>query len=645
MNPAMNVPPPPGSESPSSAYAPAPAPGAEIQWVSLPERGSRLSPVEWGMLLFAPLLAALVFQICPINQAETVDPWFYTGYSQAFRTLMNRHLYTYYAIRFPAIVPMWTAANTLGPIAGYVALRYLMFLAGGIPLYLLTRRHYGRAIAATAFLFLLCNPLFARIILWDYVNCFGVTYFLAGICIWYLSTPGGWGRFWACVLFTMAIFCHLFLITGVFFFLLTETLWAYWHSPSWREWFKAHALTGIKAAAMVLAVGYFAYVALIGKFYHPKNLFLPTYYAARQASGADGLVYVLPRLQWIPANYHCLVPYVFLLASILMQGRALLNGSMSSRITCFGMAYGGFYLFYEFVMNRFIFEWHFYFSYLLPAAFLLVPVVLHQLAHGMDGKAKTAPRVLAGFMAALVAWTLAHVYAGSLTSRLYDVLHGSLPSWGVFATIGVVLAVLVAVTRWRQRGAFAVALALAFYVQIAVYCNPSHRHLYGDRIHTEREWDSFEAATEFLDILRNYGQKKEKLFHWFTVKDSVTCSVAMCDTFGTLHVNWSTHGLPEVGAHEMKVLAENRPQYLLPMSTDPYAIDKGIAALRARGVQCHAEREYAWGGRQVVVYAVLLRVDTIPPLAAPTVAPLAAPESSMAGEELSHHREAQTSVR
>ena len=65
-------------------------------------------------------------------------------------------------------------------------------MLAGIPLYLLANRHFGRAAAACGYLFLFCNALFLRVLLWDLTPFVSVPLAVAGIAIWLLAEKRRW---------------------------------------------------------------------------------------------------------------------------------------------------------------------------------------------------------------------------------------------------------------------------------------------------------------------------------------------------------------------------------------------------------------------------------------------------------------------
>src|SRR5262249_36110355 len=115
--------------------------------------------------------------------------------------------------------------QALGPMAGYVALRYAILVFVGGLLFVWARRTFGIGIATLSYLFLLCNPFFPRLLLWDYVQYLSVPLALAGMLVWYIPTQHPIVRAAAAgFLFSAAIASHFFVASAVGIFMVVESL-------------------------------------------------------------------------------------------------------------------------------------------------------------------------------------------------------------------------------------------------------------------------------------------------------------------------------------------------------------------------------------------------------------------------------------
>ena len=201
--------------------------GSQIQDPFATNAPVRLAPrallAEWLLVLLAPLAAWWLFGIVLINQDSFIDPWIYVGYGRAFTVFQTMFGWPYYAVRFPVV--MLNALFLTGdhPLIGYAALRYLLLLSCAIPLYLWSRKTFGRSAAALGYLFLICNPLFPRIILWDLTTFVSVPMALAGMALWLWSDRAS-SRFLSGVLMMASIASHAFTGSAIATFLAVQAV-------------------------------------------------------------------------------------------------------------------------------------------------------------------------------------------------------------------------------------------------------------------------------------------------------------------------------------------------------------------------------------------------------------------------------------
>src|SRR5262245_3131465 len=123
---------------------------------------------EWAYVALLPPLLYFLFRVSPFNQDGFIDAWVYWGYTHNGEDLLARFGLTYYAVRFGLVFPSWLLARLLGPIPGYFAFCYLMYLVAGVPLYLLFRKRYSIAAAVFAYTLFVSSVWFARAVLWTY---------------------------------------------------------------------------------------------------------------------------------------------------------------------------------------------------------------------------------------------------------------------------------------------------------------------------------------------------------------------------------------------------------------------------------------------------------------------------------------------
>ena len=151
----------------------------------------------WFEILFLLLLPPLAFwllNIRMVHQANSLDPFIYTGYINNAEDLLRRFGILYYAVRFGLILPGRFFTWMLGSDAGYLALRYVLALVSGVPLYLFARRIFSLPLAILAYVALIVSPWFERTLLWDHPDASGVPFLLAAMCILLLRRRPSWVR-------------------------------------------------------------------------------------------------------------------------------------------------------------------------------------------------------------------------------------------------------------------------------------------------------------------------------------------------------------------------------------------------------------------------------------------------------------------
>ena len=130
--------------------------------------------LEVLFLLVLPLLTFWLFNLNPMNQSGTLDPWVYTGYINNTEELLKRFELPYYAVRFGLILPGRFFTWALGSEPGYFAFRYVLVLLGGIPLYILAKRKFSPPVSILTYCALVFSPWFQRTLLWDHPDACGV---------------------------------------------------------------------------------------------------------------------------------------------------------------------------------------------------------------------------------------------------------------------------------------------------------------------------------------------------------------------------------------------------------------------------------------------------------------------------------------
>jgi hypothetical protein len=529
-----------------------------------------------AFLLLSPVVAWAALGIKLFNQNGYVDPWYYTGYGQIFPTLVETHGWPYYAVRFPVVFLISLFCSGGSPILGYGLLRYSLILLAGIPLYLLAKRHFGRPAAVCSFLFLFCNPLLPRVLLWDLTPFVSVPAALSGIAVWLLADENRHaGRFLAGALFAVSVSAHIFTITAIGCFLAVELAFAL-RKPRDLDGFARDLVWAALGGVVAVALGTLYYVARVGEF-NPLRL-VTANLASLGAGRAYAASHTLPFLSWAAICTYVYVPLILLGGLAALRGVGPSSG-IERRIHWFLVAYCAFYLAYRFVLGQFVLEEFYYFGHLTIVVFLAVPLFVGRLAR----RGGRAAAVGGAFALGLVLPMLALRIAFEDLTRFLDGAHGSLPVISIFLAAVALLFVFLASPRFPAGAAWVAAFLVAVSVQFATLVHTPHRTVF-DRQTAAVERGAYRIGVEYARFVGAYEGRDHRVLTWLSDK-SALISIPFSVLGDSLNVPWSgSPGMPTIGRRERRRLAEPHVRYLMLLATKGEAIAEGKAALGAIGV-------------------------------------------------------------
>ncbi len=573
--------------------------------------------IEVLFLLLAPVIAVVGFDISMINQNTYVDPFLYTGYAHAFDSLFDRHGWTYYATRFGVILPIMVASKAFGPITGYYVLRYILYFMVCVPLYMVCRRYFGVIIAIVSSLFLLCNPLLARVMLWDYVAFGAVCYYMSGICLWYMEFKPQWLRFMAVgFFFSMAVSSNIFVLSAIILFLSVEIAFGLRRERLSIEELPSMSVFVLSGGVLGVMLGIGFYLSVIG-IHNPVKIVLGTVEVVRIVV-ADRANYTLPLSEWILGSYHCFVPFLLVGVFSALHGGRLTSNRVECRIALFSVVFLSFSLVYEFVFGIVCFELFYYFAYLVPMVLLLVPAVLYRvsLPVGKEARRNAVPASVFSFGVVLLGTALMHTHWNHWPSRLYAAMNGSVAALCVFLTFGVILMFSLRFLKRSRWGLCLAASSMSFLLQVAVFSHPRHAVLYGKSnrpptgtpTSAETEHEAYQAAVEFAGFMAQYDRPDSRVVTWFPRKDVTIFSIQFAYVFSSMQDVWTGAGLPEFGRFEVVRLRPPEVKYLMLMSQEDGDIEEGVMALESNGVQLRQQEERRFGRQWVAIRSVLFEI-------------------------------------
>jgi hypothetical protein len=558
--------------------------------------------LEAGFLVVAPIGAVLLFDISLINQDRYVDPWFYTGYGQLFPRMVEIYGWPYYAVRFPVILGTWVLTSVLPPFEGYVAFRFLILLACGIPLYLFARGTYGVEAAVVGYAFLLCNPLLSRILLWDLTTFLAIPMVLAGMACWLLPAgPYRVARVLAGVAFLCALASHIFTVTAIGLFMLIQMALSL-RSPADRRDLRLDLVAAAIGGCIAAGLGIIGYHWLVGSF--DLNVLYRQQVVAIGTGNDYSRSHSRPFVEWGTRQLHVYVPPILLFAGLALLGRRLFAVSVASRVVWFALVYVGFFIVYRFYLGHFIIETFYYFGHVTVVAYLLVPVVVGELA---SREGPNERRVTFAFLGGLLVYPLAYRFLFSTMEQLHRAIRGNVPA---LVTIAAAFTLWLLVAAWGKGGWIArvvLATTVVLLVQTATFSHPTHGYVFG-RIDRQREAAVFEAAMTFIDITRRYDRRGERILTWWPADQHSLRSIAFTMLGYSLGPPFGTPGLPRVGDYEMRRLASPLNRYVLLMAERESQISSGRSALADAGIKLRDVASRELGGQGYRARALLVEI-------------------------------------
>ena len=564
---------------------------------------SKTSLAWWEIpfLALIPLTAIVAFKISLVNQYGTVDPYLYTGLARNLDLSWFWLGPTYYAVRFSTVLPMRWSVDLFGDVGGYLVLHYLAYLLLAGSLYAMVRRLSDCSIAVVVVLFLVCNPLAARFLAWDYVNFLAIPYFMASIALWTIGAGRSllW-RFLAGFFAAAAVVAHLYVGIGLAVFYLSVFFAATWLDKKTVFRVMLGAAYATVGFLVCLASGWLGYVAILGWF-SPIDLLSPTIAAAGIIPG-NAQAYSVPFLNWAASYYYIYVP-IILAISAIAGTRGQIRIPRMLPVFLFAIIYAAVIFLYRLLATTFVLEQSVYFSYLDPAIFLMLAVTLESLP--------TRTVSLALFSVGTVSAALAHVWLPQTMAAFYLRMTGSFVALGVLLCASVIAGGLILLAP-RHRGVAPIAaVILAIILQVATFASPAFGVLYGSPSNAI-QWPSYLIGTGIANITRQHSHPNERVLVWTPNHPDVAFSTAFVDFCCFLRNPWVGEGMPVLGDFELRKLSDKRVSQILMVSEQPSMLDAGETTLEKAGFQIEERERVTLGYAPVQAYVRLVKLGRRP---------------------------------
>lgn len=562
--------------------------------VSRSDRARALVP--WAVVLLAPLIGLVALRASPMNAINYPDPWFYSGYGWSFRHHIDVFGWFYYAIRFPASLPIGWSADALGPVAGYLVLHYAIVTATSAALFACLRRVMSTAIACAAVVLLCASPFYLRMVTWDYTTFVELPAMIAAIALWYLGVGGtpraqlltaaGTGVAIACAVFANPL--------GT---MVVPTL-AFVEAVAVLRVGRAASLELLRRAAVAFAAG--AVVALAGWMtYRAKVGPIPLYQMIKpaidfQKQGSLG-DFLVPAGEWLTHEPRIWAPVLVVIALPIVWGRALLQTTVVARLAQVAVVFTVLVWAVRKANSAAIVET--WWAYNLTA--ITIGFGLPALVYGLQQRERRA----APLLGAVIAATLVTAFAVRSDRLWWLARYEDLRSHTAVLVVVLAVAVagVVAARLTRSTAVGAVALAVFAAILSAVSLTPAkiigieqtgEFSPFGGRA----EIGAYEAAYRMLNLFDKTDAVDSRTLMW--TSSTGLASMAWADLphqGGALDQPSAAVPAPKLTPPQLALLELPTTRRVLFLTEDDALVPKALPALRRHGFPAAVtERQGSW---------------------------------------------------
>ncbi len=420
-------------------------------------------------MLLSPLIGVLFLRAPLVNALPNNDTWFYSGYGWALTHHIEVFGWFYYADRFTVILPIAWSTALLGPVAGYLVLRYLLLAATGAALYLCCRRFTSPLIAAAGVLLLALNSFYMRLMLWDYTTFIALPCTIAGAALWWLGKSRGRVlayRAASGALLAAAIFANPLSALALPPLYGVEAIAALRSGRRELIAFVSGLLVSLAAAVVVFIAGYLSYRAYLGSF-PIKDMWESTLEFARSNSQLSA-PFVHPPSVWLKTEPRVWGPVLICVGVVVVLGPGLLRNTLRARVAQFAVAYTAIYWVYRFAVTSAVIETWWAYGMTAASSAFAMPVMLDEITR----RAITRTRLLIGAALLTTAITVLLIRsARSPALSVYDYLR-----FHPFPLLAVLIACSLAaagMTLLRRPGLRVAALTVFAAVVAAIMLTPA----------------------------------------------------------------------------------------------------------------------------------------------------------------------------
>lgn len=578
-------------------------------------RGARsrlasLSTDRAGLLavLLAPLIAVAALRAPLVNQLSYPDAWFYSGHGWQLATLIENFGFSYYSVRFPAILPIDWSSSVLGPVGGYLALRYAILVATGAVVYALFRRFASRPVAAATVVLLALTPFYLRGVLWDYTTYVMIPASIAAIAAWHLgtsrrarlgsaATAGG--------LVSVAMFANAVAFPVVFAIAMPEAVAALRGGRAEIVMFVQRGIAAIGGAIAVFLGGWLLYRLTLGGL-SPGDLVEPTlnFLDDNERRAAP---FQVPASEWLRSEPRVYAPVVVILALVIAMRGRILGTDVPARVAQAAVVYTGTLWAYRWLMTSSVIETWWAYSATAVTIVLGLGVLAHEWTR--RGEEDSGARLAVAMVAAAAVTGVVIRLAGDGAVSFYDEVRTSTALLVALLLVTVAVAVVATsahVGRATGAAALLAALVMMWGLTPAGKAGVANTGDFGAS--GTDEIRLYGASEELMDLVsRSEPDRQVLLLSDFTTEALFIGWSALPHQGGGIQDPFAQNPIDEPSAADLRMLRQPTTAEVVIVAETRREAAAAVAPMRAAGVAPRVIARGEWAGGRVHYVHVVLR--------------------------------------